>query len=84
MVIFFNMFCRKVNAGKKGESVTEAELSQKQISADENVQDIFSSSCNIACISPGGKKHTGSVLVTSPVVAARKNKSKKIEVISDR
>ncbi|XP_023715952.2 J domain-containing protein DDB_G0295729 isoform X2 [Cryptotermes secundus] len=74
---------KKVGAVGKDESVTEAQLSQKQNSADENVQDIFSSSCNITCINPVANKLTGSVLATVPVVAVSKNKSKKIEVKSD-
>jgi hypothetical protein len=78
------MFCRKVSAGRKGEAVTESQLSQKQNSADENQQDIFLASCNITCINPGGKKHTGSILATAPVVVASKSKSKTIEAKSDR
>jgi hypothetical protein len=81
---FFNMFYRKVSAGRKGESVTEAQLLQKQNSSDENVQDIFLSPCNITCIDPGGKKHVKAVLATVPVVAANKSKSKKTDAKSNR
>jgi hypothetical protein len=71
--MYFHPFSRKDSAGRKGEPVTKAQSSQKQNSADENLQDIFSSSCNITRLSPSGKDPK-SVPATIPVVAVARNK----------
>jgi hypothetical protein len=81
--MYFNQFNRKDGAGGKGASVTKAQSSQKENSADEGLQDIFSSACNIARLNPSGK-NPKSVSATAPVVAVARNKNTKNEIKSNR
>jgi hypothetical protein len=79
--VYFNLFSRKDGAGRKRESVTKDQSSQKENSADDSLQDIFSSSCSITRPSMAGKKPKS---VTSPVVAVARNKNTKNEFKSNR
>jgi hypothetical protein len=81
---FLNQSSRKDSVSGKGKSVTEVQSSQKQNSADVNLQDIFSSSCNIARLNPSRKSNTKNVPATAPVVAAPRSKSNNKEDKSDR
>jgi hypothetical protein len=81
---FLNLSSRKDSVSGKGKSVTELQSSQKQNSADVNLQDIFSSSCNIARLNPSRKSSTKNVPATAPVVAAARSKSSNKEDKSDR
>ncbi|XP_021941479.1 uncharacterized protein LOC110840626 isoform X3 [Zootermopsis nevadensis] len=71
---------RKDGASRKGESVTKVQSSQKN-SADEGLQDIFSSSCNIARLSLSGKNPKS---ISAPFVAVARNRNTKNEMKSNR
>jgi len=58
-------------------------FSRKQNSVDVNLQDIFSTSCNIARLNPSRKSNAKNVPATTPVVAAPRSKSNKKEDKSD-
>lgn len=79
-----NFSSRKDSVSGKGKSVTEMPSSRKQNSAVVNLQDIFSSSCNIARLNPSRKSSTKNVPATAPVVAVPRSKSNNKEDKSDR
>jgi hypothetical protein len=81
---FLNLFSKKDSVSGKEKSVTELPSSQKQISADGNLQDIFSSSCNIARLNPSRKSSSKNVAATASVVPAPRNKSNNKEDNSNR
>jgi len=80
---FLNLSSRKDNVSGKGKSVTEVPSSRKQNSTDVNLQDIFSTSCNIARLNPSRKSNTKNVPATAPLVAAPRSKSNNKEDKSD-
>ena len=68
--------------GIKRESTTP---SPKKNSTSEGVQDLFTSSCNITRIGPGGRSKSKSLPATNaPVVNAARSKNKKNDVRSNR